>query len=374
MSAEASPATAENPKIPGPLAGSVEAAREAGLRYTSDASPGIRRRRVGKGFTYARADNSPVREAVDLDRIRALAIPPAWTAVWISRYPDGHIQATGRDVRGRKQYRYHADWRVTRDENKFDRLLDFAKILPGIRRRVSRDLALPGLPREKVLATVVRLLETTLIRVGNDEYARQNRSFGLTTLLSRHVRVTGDRVRFRFRGKSGKEHDVDLVDPRLARIVRRCQDLPGQELFQYGDEATTGSVGSADVNEYLRAVIGQDFTAKHFRTWAGTVLAARELRRLEVPRSARGAERNVLRVIDVVAGRLGNTRAVCRRCYVHPAILNAYVRGDLLTVAPRTAAKGARAPALGLRSDEAAVVAILRRAARPSGKRRSQRS
>src|SRR5215470_5909186 len=257
-------------------------ANRAGLHYTRDDRPGIRRRRAGRGFTYRDDDRGRVTDRATLERIRALAIPPAWTDVWICRDPDGHLQATGRDARGRKQYRYHARWRRRRDAGKFGRMAAFGRALPRIRAACDADLRRPGLPREKVLAAVVRLLELTLIRVGNEEYARLDRSFGLTTLRDRHARVEGSRIRFRFRGKSGRRHEVGLRDRRLARLVRRCQELPGQELFQYeGDDGAIHDVGSGDVNDYLREISGEDFTAKDFRTWAGTVLAFRALRSLE---------------------------------------------------------------------------------------------
>ncbi len=347
-----------------PLVESVEAAREAGLRYSSDAAPGIRRRRAGRGFVYLGPDNVRVRDSQDLARIRALAIPPAWTGVWICPHPRGHLQATGRDARGRKQYRYHADWRTARDENKYGRLIDFAAALPRIRGRVSRDLRRPGLPREKMLAAVVRLLETTHIRVGNDEYARQNRSFGLTTLRAKHVVMSSEGARFRFRGKSGKEHVVQVMEPALVRIIRQCNDLPGDVLFEYEEAGDRGSIGSGDVNAYLREITGEGFTAKDFRTWAGTVLAARALRARRTPRSARAAKADLLGAIDFVAEQLGNTRAVCRRCYIHPAIVDGFSEGTLTGLGPRAAAKGGRPRMTGLRAEEAAVVALLRRAMR----------
>jgi DNA topoisomerase-1 len=309
---------------------SARAAKAAGLRFVADTLPGIRRRKTGTGFSYARPQGGPVADRDTLDRIRALAIPPAWREVWICPHDDGHLQATGRDARGRKQYRYHRRWRELRDETKFGRMAAFGKALPRIRRRVARHLALSGLPREKVLATVVRLLETTLIRVGNQEYARDNESFGLTTLRERQVRVRGARLQFRFRGKSGVLHDIELADARLARIVRRMQDLPGEELVQYVDDSgETRRVESADVNGYLKALTGQDFTSKDFRTWAGTLLAARALCRMDRRAAAGQAQRNVAQAIEAVARQLGNTRAVCRKCYVHPAIVDGYLEGRL---------------------------------------------
>ncbi len=281
-------------------------ARAAGLRYASDDRPGIARRRAGRGFSYRDADGRLVRDPETLDRIRRLAVPPAWTDVWICPSPNGHLQATGRDARGRKQYRYHARWRARRDDAKFERLIDFARILPRIRARVDRDLARPGLPREKVLAAVVRLLEMTLIRVGNEEYARLNRSFGLTTLRTRHARVTGTAVRFRFRGKSGRQHEVGLRDRRMAGVIRHLQDLPGQELFQYlGPDGETHDIASDDVNAYLREISGADVTAKDFRTWAGTVLAYRALRTATRESDEVAARRNVVEAVRQTADRLG---------------------------------------------------------------------
>ena len=324
-------------------------ARAAGLRYVSDAAPGIARRRARAGFRYLDADGRPVRDAATLGRIRALAVPPAWRDVWICPRPDGHLQASGRDARGRKQYRYHARWREVRDETKYGRMAQFAGALPRIRARVRQHLALPGLPREKILATVVHLLETTRIRVGNEEYARENASYGLTTLRTRQVRVNGSTIRFRFRGKSGVEHEIALSDRRMAGIVRRIQDLPGYELFQYLDEdGARRVVESSDVNAYIREAAGDDFTSKDFRTWAGTVLAARALLAC-APCTALGERRrNVACAIEEVARQLGNTKAVCRKCYVHPAILEAYLEDAL---------KAGR----GRRPDEAAVIALLRR-------------
>jgi DNA topoisomerase-1 len=282
-----------------------------------------------KAFRYVGASGKRV-SARDLNRIRSLVIPPAWTNVWICPDPRGHLQATGRDVRGRKQYRYHPRWRETRDEDKYGRLPEFGRALPLIRRRIQRDLARPGLSREKVLAAVVKLLETTFIRVGNDEYARQNRSFGLTTMRDSHVRVTGSRVRFFFRGKSGVQHELELNDRRLARIVKQCRDLPGQELFQYLDaNGRVVDVSSDDVNAYLKSITGTDFTSKDFRTWAGTVLAATLLCECEPCSSATAQKKAVTRAIDEVAKRLGNTRAVCRKCYVHPAVIEAYLDGTI---------------------------------------------
>lgn len=307
-----------------------EAAREAHLRYVSDARPGIRRQGGDDGFSYRRPDGRAVDDEPTLRRIAALAIPPAWTDVWICPLANGHLQATGRDARGRKQYRYHSRWRAVRDEAKYERTIAFGRALPRIRERVRRDLALPGLPREKVLAAIVDVMDLTSIRVGNEEYARENKTFGLTTLRNRHVRVDGSEIRFRFRGKSGKEHRISLHDPRLARIVKRCRDVPGYELFQYIDDAGDHHpVDAADVNAYLREASGEDFTAKDFRTWNGTLTAALALERFEPFASPAEAKRNIARAIELVAAQLGNTVAVCRKCYVHPAVLDAYLAGTL---------------------------------------------
>ncbi|MEX2142210.1 MAG: hypothetical protein WD894_23280 [Pirellulales bacterium] len=297
----------------------VDSARLAQLRYVSDDQPGIRRQKRGTGFAYYEPADKPVRDKTTLLRIRRLVIPPAWTGVWISPHENGHLQATGRDARGRKQYRYHARWRQVRDETKYSKMLLFARALPKIRRQVEADLKLPGLSQRKVLATVVRLLEATLIRVGNDEYARTNNSYGLTTMQDKHVEVNGSQVRFKFRGKSGKWRAVELADRRLARIVDHCQDLPGQELFQYiDDEAVQRDVTSQDVNDYLREIAAEEFTAKDFRTWAGTVLAAMALEEFEKFDSKAQRKRNIVRAIEHVAERLGNTPSVCKKCYVHP--------------------------------------------------------
>jgi DNA topoisomerase-1 len=302
----------------------------AGLRHTSDDRPGIRRVRRGRGFAYLRPDGRPVRDPATLARIRGLAVPPAWTEVWISPVPNGHVQATGRDARGRKQHRYHPRWTAVRDEAKYTRLLAFGRALPRLRRRVRADLGRPGLPHQKVVALVVQLLEKTLIRVGNDEYARHNRSFGLTTILDRHAAIAGGSVRFRFRGKSGKTHDVALADARLARLVKQCRELPGSQLFQYRDaDGRVRDLSSSDVNRYLREVMGEAFTAKDFRTWAGTVLAARALHEMEALPGQRRGDPTVVRAVETVARHLGNTRTVCRRCYVHPAVIDAYLDGSL---------------------------------------------
>jgi len=324
-----------------------EHAQAAGLRYLNGAARGIRRLQAGRGFRYLRQDGRAVRDAATLSRIRSLVIPPAWRDVWIASHDDAHLQATGRDVRGRKQYRYHPRWREFRDEVKYSRMAQFAAALPRIRARVRRDLARPGLPREKVLATVVRLLETTFVRIGNEEYARANASFGLTTLRERQVRVQGAKLEFRFRGKSGVEHEVAFSDPHLASIVRHMLDLPGYQLFCYVDETgESRAVESSDVNAYIKSIAGEDFTSKDFRTWAGTVLCARALRALESPRSATAGRRNVANAIAAVAGQLRNTRAVCRKCYIHPKVIDCYLDGGL-----QTRMRGLR--------DEAGVVRLL---------------
>ncbi len=306
------------------------AARAASLRHVSDDTPGIRRRRRGRGFSYIGPDGDPIHDDETLARIRSLAIPPAWNDVWICPWPNGHLQATGRDAKGRKQYRYHPRWRQVRDEAKFERVVAFSRALPHIHDAVARDLALPGIPREKVLATVVALLEQSLIRVGNDEYASQNGSYGLTTLRKRHVEISGSQIRFSFRGKSGQHHEVDVSDRRVAGIVKRLRDLPGQQLFQYvDDDGQRHSIASDDVNAYLRDAAGEEFTAKDFRTWAGTILAAQALVEIGSFESEAEARHNVAAAMNTVASRLGNTPSVCRDCYVHPAIIDAYIAGTL---------------------------------------------
>jgi DNA topoisomerase-1 len=322
------------------LAESIEAAEDAGLRYVNDDQPGFSRQRKGEEFEYLDQKGKPIRDEQRLLRIKRLAIPPAWTEVWICPSSNGHIQATGRDARRRKQYRYHERWREIRDENKFDRLVNFGKALPKIRRRLKKDLALSGLPREKVLATIVQLLERSLIRVGNEEYARENKSFGLTTMQDRHVDVKGSKLRFRFRGKSGRQHEVDVTDRRIARIVSKLQDLPGQSLFQYlDDEGKVRDITSQDVNEYLREITGEDFTAKDFRTWAGTVLAAIALRAAGEFETKTQAKANIKNAIEAVAKVLGNTPAICRQCYIHPAILETYLNGDSIDGLKQVTAK-----------------------------------
>ena len=329
-------------------------ARSAGLRYVSDAAPGIVRLPDGGAFRYRDPHGQPVTDDATLARIRSLAIPPAWTDVWICKFDNGHLQATGRDARKRKQYRYHPRWRSVRDEVKFGRMISFGLALPAIRRQVDAALRLPGLPREKVLATVVYLLQATMMRIGNEEYARTNKSFGLTTLRTRHVRVDGRAVQFRFRGKSGVVHDVTVADKRLARIIARMRDLPGQELFQYlDDEGEPHAIGSSDVNDYLRAISGEDYTAKDFRTWSGTVLALRALRECAPCESDAQAKKHIARAIDSVAERLGNTPAICRKCYVHPAVIESYLDGSLLDALSIEQELDALDP------EEAAVISVL---------------
>ena len=348
-----------------------DSARAAGLRYTTDTVPGIQRIRHGSSFRYVGPDKKVIRNSADLQRIRSLVIPPAWTEVWISPDPRGHLQATGRDARGRKQYRYHARWREVRDDTKYHRMIAFAQALATIRRRTCEDLARPKLSKEKVLAAVVQLLEKTLIRVGNDEYAKQNHSFGLTTMRDGHVEVNGGRVRFAFRGKSGVEHEIDLTDRRLARIVKACRDIPGYDLFQYYDEnGDRQAIGSADVNAYLQEITGKDFTSKDFRTWAGTVLAAQLLRDFEQFESDAQAKRNIVQAVESVAKRLGNTKAVCRKCYIHPAVFDAYLDGSMLkTVAQR--ARNAARKIEDLSEGEAAVLGLLERRLAKETRRRA---
>jgi DNA topoisomerase I len=331
-----------------------------GLRYVSDQTPGIRRRRAGRGFSYIGPDGETIRDRRLVRRIKALAIPPAWTDVWISPTRRGHIQATGRDAKGRKQYRYHPRWREVRDEVKYGRMVAFAQALPRIRKRTDADLRRRGLPRHKVLAAVVRLLEKTILRVGNDEYARDNNSFGLTTLRDRHARASERRILFRFRGKGGRQHEATIDDPRLARIVKRCQELPGQQLLQYvDDQGRAQEIDSADVNDYLREITGQPFSAKDFRTWAGTVLACMALQEFQAFETDGEARKNVVAAIRSVAARLGNTPAVCRSSYVHPAVLDAYLDGSMLESLRRRAAAEMADAGHQLRPAEAAVLGLL---------------
>ncbi|MGH2441648.1 MAG: DNA topoisomerase IB [Chloroflexota bacterium] len=335
-------------------------ARIAGLRYVTDADAGIHRKRAGKHFSYSAPDGHLLHDQKSLGRIKTLAIPPAWTDVWISPSPNGHIQATGRDARGRKQYRYHPGWQAVRDETKYHRMIAFGEALPRIRERVDADLALKGLPREKVLAAIVRLLEETLIRVGNVEYARDNSSYGLTTMMDRHVDVHGSQMEFHFTGKSGRKHVVDVRDPRVARLVGRLQDLPGKRLFEYvDDQGAVRLIESHDVNEYLREISGEDFTAKDFRTWAGTLMAAKALQEFESFDSEAQAKKNIVKAIEAVAQRLGNTAAVCRKCYVHPEVINAYLEGQTLRTMRDRVEQEMRNSLSELPPEEAAVLALL---------------
>ncbi|QTD94964.1 DNA topoisomerase IB [Burkholderia anthina] len=328
----------------------------AQLRHVDDRRPGYTRRRMRNGFAYYGQDGMRIRDADEIARIDALAIPPAYTDVWICMDPRGHLQATGRDTRGRKQYRYHPLWRATRDANKYARMEDFARALPRIRARVARDLALPGMPRDRIVATIVRLLDTTLARIGNAEYARENASYGLTTLRKRHVTIRAGQVRLHFTGKSGIEHDVAVEDPRVGRIVRRCAELPGHELFQYVDgDGTRHSVGSSEVNDYLRGAAGAEFTAKDYRTWAGSVQALALLRRIP-HQGVTHARKQIVETVRIVADRLRNTPAVCRRCYIHPVVLDTFEAGLLAALEVRRTPRG-------LRVDEAAFVALLENAA-----------
>ena len=329
------------------------AAQAASLSYVSDTEPGIRRRAAGGGFSYLDAKGRKITHAPTLDRIAKLAVPPAWTDVWISPDADGHIQATGRDARGRKQYRYHGQWTACRDEVKYSSLVAFATALPAIRKKVDSDLHKKGLPREKVVASIVWLLDNAMIRVGNESYARDNNSFGLATLRDRHVKVGGSSLQFAFKGKSGKEWRLKVSDRRIARVVRGAQDLPGQHLFQFlKEDGSRGSVTSQDVNAYIRDSAGADFSSKHFRTWGGTVRAARLLAETPLPETKSGAARAMNEVIDQVARKLGNTRAVCRRCYVHPAVISAWSDGFLKEGLMEVARRYRRTPA-GLDRDEA---------------------
>jgi DNA topoisomerase-1 len=352
----------------------VETARQVGLRYVSDNMPGITRKPTKNGFRYVDADGKPIRDEETLARIKSLAVPPAWTDVWICPMDNGHIQATGRDAKRRKQYRYHPRWRSVRDEAKYGRMLSFGKALPVIRKKVEKALKLPGLPREKVLATVVYLLQATMMRIGNEEYARHNKSFGLTTLRDRHVHIDGSEVEFHFRGKSGVSHAITVDDPRLARIIKKSRDLPGQELFQYIDEdGEQCSVDSADVNDYLREITGEDYSAKDFRTWAGTMLAAIALQEYEKFDSEAQAKKNIVRAIESVAEKLGNTPSICRKCYVHPAVLDAYLDGTMLQALQQRAQEELVKDIKALRPEEAAVVALLQQRLRATAMEKTPR-
>ena len=337
------------------------AAKRAKLRYVHDSMPGITRHKGPNGFDYRTRGGELVRDIDTLKRIRALAIPPAWTDVWICPDPNGHLQGVGRDQRRRKQYRYHPRWREIRDEAKFGKMLVFSRALPLIRARVEQDLNRPGLPRERVLAAIVRLMELTLFRVGNNEYAKENKSYGLTTLRDRHVAIDGSRIHIGFRGKSGIQHQTDINDRRLARIVKNCRDLPGQELFQYVDEdGERHAVDSADVNEYLREITGEEITAKDFRTWAGTHLAAEALREFELFDTEAKRKKAIVQAVEKVAKHLGNTPAICRRCYIHPAILDGYLEGTLLQALADRTDDYLREHIDGMSPEEAAVTAFLR--------------
>ena len=337
-----------------------DAAETAGLLYVSDEEPGIRRRKSGKGFTYTRPDGKKVEDGSTLERIKSLAIPPAYTDVWICAKANGHIQATGRDAKGRKQYRYHPAFREVRESTKYEHMLEFAQGLPAIRKTIDEHMSLRGLPREKVLATVVHLLENTLIRVGNSDYVKQNKSYGLTTLRDPHVKVEGSALRFQFKGKSGKTWRLQVKDRRVAKIVKACQDLPGQDLFQYLDEnGEQQSITSADVNAYLKEITGSEITAKDFRTWAGTVLAALALAEFEEFDSDAKAKKNIRAAIEKVSARLGNTSSICRKCYVHPEVFASYLDRGLLLDIKEEIETELREDLASLRPEEAAVLALL---------------
>lgn len=337
------------------------AAAEAGLRYVSDDQPGYSRKPRGTDFAYFDAQGKEIKDEQRLLRIRRLAIPPAYKDVWICPKPNGHLQATGQDDRGRKQYRYHEKWREVRDESKYERMVVFGATLPKIRKRVQQDMGLPGLQREKILATVIALLERTFIRVGNEEYAQENKSFGLTTMRNRHVEVEGAKLQFHFRGKSGVQHDIPVTDRRIAKIIRKLQDLPGQELFQYvDDEGETRNVTSQDVNDYLKEITGEEFTAKDFRTWAGTVMAAIALNAVGAFENKSQAKKNVKSAITAVSKMLGNTPAVCRKCYVHPAVLETYLSGASIEGLKQKAEETLAENLDDLRGEEAAVISFLR--------------
>lgn len=339
-----------------------DAAESAGLLYANDQEPGITRRRSGKGWSYRDPSGARITDRAVIERITRIGIPPAYTDVWICPDERGHIQATGRDAKGRKQYRYHARFREVRDSTKYEHMLTFAAALPGIRERIDADMRLRRLSREKVLATIVHLLEATMIRVGNASYAKQNKSYGLTTLNDRHVKVEGGTLTFRFKGKSGKQWNLRLSDRRVASVVRRSQDLPGQHLFQYlDDDGERREVTSSDVNDYLREISGSDITAKDFRTWTGTVLAAMALAEFETFDTEAAAKRNVRAAIERVAARLGNTPAVCRRCYVHPEVIDSYMCNALILEIGQEVDRELREEVVGLRPEEALVLAFLQR-------------
>ena len=347
---------------PSPHADPRAVARAARLRYVSDRQPGYRRERAEHGFRYIDWNGDPVEDEEVVKRLKSLAVPPAYEDVWLCRWPNGHLQAVGRDARGRKQYRYHPRWREVRDENKYGKMLVFGAVLPTIRKQVEQDLALHGLPRRKVLAALVRLLESTLVRVGNEEYARTNQSFGLTTLRNRHVRIEGSHLLLDFRGKHGIEHHIDLRDRRLAALVRRCQELPGQDLFQFVDEhGQAHHVTSDDVNAYLHEVAGEEITAKDFRTWAATNLAALALTGFEAFDSHTKAKKNIVQAVEAVSKMLGNTPAICRKCYIHPAVFEGYLDGTLAEGLKARADAALASPGSGLTAEEVAVTAFLSR-------------
>jgi DNA topoisomerase-1 len=352
-----------------------DAAESIGLRYVTDEQPGIRRQKRGKGFRYLLPSGKPVADPATLERIRKLAIPPAYREVWICSDPRGHIQATGRDAKGRKQYRYHPRFREVRESTKYDHMLEFAAALPAIRAHVDKDMKRPGLPREKVLATIVHLLETTMIRVGNADYANQNKSYGLTTLKDRHVKVDGSELRFQFKGKSGKQWRLSIRDRRVAKIVKASQDLPGQHLFQYLDEnGEQREVTSGDINAYLKEISGSDITAKDFRTWNGTVLAALALSEYEKVDSEAAAKRNIRSAIEAVSARLGNTPTICRKCYIHPEILESYLSQSLALQALESAEAELRDDLAQLRPEEALVLAFLQRRLSEKGQEKGRSS
>jgi len=345
-------------------------AAAAGLRYVTDAMPGIRRHRHGRGFTYVGPDGEVIRSREALRRFRMLVIPPAWTEVWICPHEDGHLQVTARDARGRKQYRYHPHFRQHRDGTKFERMFELSDVLWKIRERVESDIALPGLARDKIMATVVWLLETTLIRIGSDEYRKANKSFGLTTLRRRHVAVVGNEMRFEFKGKSGIQHAVSVTDKRIARIIQRCQELRGEELFKYlDDEGKRQEVDAEDVNAYLQGITGRDITAKDFRTWAGTMLAAEALRAIGPAKTKREAERNIIASVDMTAKRLGNTRSVCRKYYIHPALIEAYLEGSVLPPLPERKWSKRKSTGPTLRQHEMDVLGFLKARLKPKTRR-----
>jgi DNA topoisomerase-1 len=348
-------------------------AAAAGLRYVTDAMPGIRRQRHGRGFTYIDPDGAVIRSREMINRFRSLVIPPAWTDVWICPHVDGHLQVTARDARGRKQYRYHPGFRQHRDGTKFERMFELSDVLWKIRERVEKDIELDGMERDKIMATVVWLLETTLIRIGSDEYAKANKSFGLTTLRRRHVAVVGHELRFEFRGKSGIQHAVAVTDRRIARIVQRCQALRGEELFKYlDDEGKRQTVQAEDVNQYLQDITGRDITAKDFRTWAGTMLVAEALRKTGPAETKREAEKNIVAAVDITAKRLGNTRSVCRKYYIHPALIEAYLEGSVLPPLPERKWSARKVQGPTLRQHEMDVLAFLKARLKDGTRRAAQ--